>query len=201
MNRISHILSAVFTPLLLPTYGVGLALLVTQLRWLPEGTRWLTLAVTFALTCFLPLLGIMLMHKLGYVTDPYLNQRDERTTPYLMAVACYGMAALFFFRAGAPAWLPWFLVGGALAIVVNVVVNRRWKISAHAAGVGGFVALALRLAMHHAVVDMNLWLTFSIIVAGAVMSARVYLTRHTLGQVLAGCANGFLCVFLITLIH
>lgn len=200
MNRLSHILSAVFTPLLAPTYGVGLALLVSPLRWLPLGTRWVTLGVAFALTCFLPMVGIMLLHRMGLVTDPRLSERTERTIPYFMALGGYAAAALFFFRAGAPGWLPWFVVGGGVAVGVSIAVNRWWKISAHAAGVGGLVALAFRLSQEHAVVDMNLWLTFMVLVAGAVMSARVLLGCHTLGQVLAGFANGVACVYLITMI-
>ncbi len=47
---------------------------------------------------------------------------------------------------------------------------------------------------------MNLWLSAVIILAGAVMTARVYLGRHTLWQVLAGCANGFICVYLMSMI-
>nr|WP_303274263.1 phosphatase PAP2 family protein [uncultured Duncaniella sp.] len=48
---------------------------------------------------------------------------------------------------------------------------------------------------------MNVWLSGVIIVAGLVMTARVYLSRHTLWQVLAGCANGFLCVYLMSMIN
>lgn len=201
MNKAYHILSALTTPLLGPTYGVGVALLVTQLAWLPERTRWLVLAVTFALTCFLPLAAIMLMHRMGRITDPGLNLRTERTVPYLMAAGGYASAALFFFRFGAPAWMSWFIVGGGLAIAVNLVINRWWKISAHAAGMGGLVGLAFRLAADYSVVSMNLWLTLLVIGAGAVMTARVALGRHTLGQVAAGFFNGFVSVFCLTLIH
>ena len=82
-----------------------------------------------------------------------------------------------------------------------MIVNRWWKISAHAAALGGIVALLFRIvASHYALFNMNVWLSGAIIVTGMVMTARVYLGRHTLWQVLAGCANGFLCVYLLSML-
>ena len=67
---------------------------------------------------------------------------------------------------------------------------------------GGLVALVFRIvASHYALFNMNIWLSGVIVAAGLVMPARVYLSRHTLWQVLAGCANGFLCVYLMSMIH
>ncbi|MDE5786844.1 MAG: hypothetical protein K2H98_09955, partial [Duncaniella sp.] len=96
-------------------------------------------------------------------------------------------------------WL--FIVGGAAAAVVSLVVNFWWKISAHAAGVAGVVALIVRIAVDNlGVVDLFWWMTGSILVTGAVMTARVYMQRHTLWQVVAGAFNGFLCVYLATML-
>ena len=89
-----------------------------------------------------------------------------------------------------------------MACVINIIVNRWWKISAHAAGMGGLVALMFRIiASHYALYNLNVWLSVMIIVAGMVMTSRVYLKRHTLWQVLAGFANGFICVYLLSMIH
>lgn len=40
----------------------------------------------------------------------------------------------------------------------------------------------------------------AVLVAGAVCSSRLILGRHTLGQVAAGCLNGFVCVFIPAII-
>lgn len=202
MKKISEWLSGIFSPLLVPTYGMGMVLLVSTLHFLPENVRWTSLIITFVITCVLPVAAILGMYKAGYVKDPQLNNRTERTAPYVVTLLCYLGAALFFYRASAPLWLPLFLAGGAGACLVNIVVNRWWKISAHAVAMGGVVALAFRLvASHYAIVNMNVWLSAVIIVAGLVMTARVYLQRHTLWQVLAGFANGFAWVWLLTMIR
>lgn len=201
MKRISEILSVLFSPLLVPTYGMILAAFLTILRYLPVNLLCTAVGITIVITCLIPVSIIMALFRSGMVSDPGLNERKERYLPYGAVVLCYLGCGFFFFKASAPLWLPMFFAGAALATVINVAVNYWWKISAHAAAMGGLVALLFRIvASHYALYNMNLWLSAVIILAGAVMTARVYLGRHTLWQVLAGCANGFICVYLMSMI-
>ncbi|WP_289862506.1 phosphatase PAP2 family protein [uncultured Duncaniella sp.] len=202
MKKISEILSAVFSPLLVPTYGMVLAAFLTILRMLPSNLLWTAIGITFVITCLVPVSAIVALYRIGVIKDPALNNRTERFIPYGVVVLCYLGCGFFFYKASAPFWLPMFFAGGALATVISTVVNCWWKISAHAAAMGGLVALVFRIvASHYALFNMNVWLSGVIIVAGLVMTARVYLSRHTLWQVLAGCANGFLCVYLMSMIN
>ncbi|WP_289699727.1 phosphatase PAP2 family protein [Duncaniella muris] len=201
MKRISEILSVLFSPLLVPTYGMIMAAFLTILRYLPVNLLCTAVGITFVITCLIPVSIIMALFRSGMVSDPGLNERKERYLPYGAVVLCYLGCGFFFFKASAPLWLPMFFAGAALATVINVAVNYWWKISAHAAAMGGLVALLFRIvASHYALYNMNLWLSTVIILAGAVMTARVYLGRHTLRQVLAGCANGFICVYLMSML-
>lgn len=202
MKKFSQILSAVLSPLLVPTYGMALVGFLTILRLLPGSLIWTAIGITFVITCLIPVSAIMAMYRMGYIKDPGLNERTERTVPYIVAVLCYLGCGFFFYKANAPIWLPMFFAGGALACVINIVVNCRWKISAHAAAIGGLVALMFRVvASHYALYNMNAWLSCVIIIAGLVMTARVFLERHTLMQVIVGFANGFVCVYLLSMIH
>ena len=202
MKKISEILSAVFSPLLVPTYGMVLAAFLTILRMLPSNLLWTAIGITFVITCLVPVSAIVALYRSGVIKDPALNNRTERFIPYGVVVLCDLGCGFFFYKASAPFWLPMFFAGGALATVISTVVNCWWKISAHAAAMGGLVALVFRIvASHYALFNMNVWLSGVIIVAGLVMTARVYLSRHTLWQVLAGCANGFLCVYLMSMIN
>lgn len=199
MKRISQLLSLLFSPLLVPTYGMMLASFLSVLAILPHRVLWTTVAITFVITCVLPLTVILALYKSGMVKDPGLNERGDRFIPYGVAMLCYLGCAFFLYRAAAPAWLSLFYVGGAAAIAVNTLVNLKWKISAHAAAVSGLVAMLFRLAAtHQAIYNMNVWISCGVVLAGMVMTSRVYLGRHTLLQVLAGAANGFLCVWLIS---
>lgn len=201
MKKLCEIISALFSPLLVPTYGIAFAAFLTILSFLPSGVLWTAVGITFVITCLIPLSAIMALYRTGVVTDPGVNKRTERFIPYGVAILCYLGCAFFFYKASAPFWLPMFFAGAALATLVNTIVNVWWKISAHAAAIGGLVALAFRVAVdHYALYNMNVWISVVILLAGFVMSARVYLDRHTLMQVLAGCANGFLSVYLLSMI-
>lgn len=202
MKQISHFLSFMFSPLLVPTYGMILAAYLTILSILPGAVLWTTISITFVLTCVVPLSGIYAMYRSGIVTDVGLNKRGERSLPYILTILCYLGCGYFMYRAAAPMWLVMFFAGGAAAIVINILVNLKWKISAHAASMGGLVAMMFRFTVSHAALyDMNVWISGAIIMAGLVMTARVYLGRHTLMQVLAGAANGYCCVWFMTMIQ
>lgn len=180
MKRVSQILSYIFSPLLVPTYGMILASFLSVLSVLSARVLCTTVAITFVITCVIPACGIMAMYKTGFLTDPGVNVRTERSLPYALTILCYVGCCFFLYRAGAPSWLTMFYAGGGAAALINAVVNLKWKISAHAAAMGGLVAMLFRIAaMHQSVVDLNIWISAVVVLAGAVMTARVYLQRLT----------------------
>lgn len=199
MKRIASIISALFSPLFIPTYGVLLSLFTTTLYYVGTSAKWHVILTTLATTAMIPLIAIFVLTKLGRVTDAGLNERRERTIPYLLTLACYLGCAGYLVTVHSPMWLTMFIVGGAVALIIAMVVNFWWKISAHAAGMGGLVALLIHIMAR----SLNVWevqwiVMAAIIVAGAVMTSRLILRRHTLGQLAAGFAVGFLAVFIAT---
>lgn len=90
------------------------------------------------------------------------------------------------------------MVGAAAAVVISVIVNHWWKISAHMAGMVGMIGLMLRIFSVNAETSGAFGVLIAVVLlTGAVGSARIYLDRHTLGQVIAGTLNGALCVYFI----
>ncbi len=80
-------------------------------------------------------------------------------------------------------------------------MNFWWKISAHAAGIAGIVAMLIQMTKEGPTVGaMTWWIVGAIVVAGFLGSARIWLGRHTLMQVLAGSAVGFLSVWTLSLL-
>ena len=74
-KTVASVFSTIFSPLLVPTYGVMLAMWLSVLSFLPTGIRWTVVGITFATTCLLPMLAIITMWRLGVVKDPQLNNR------------------------------------------------------------------------------------------------------------------------------
>ena len=57
-QRISHILSDIFSPLLVPSYATAIALWFTMLRYLPLGVKLWALGGVFIITAIAPALVI-----------------------------------------------------------------------------------------------------------------------------------------------
>ncbi len=201
VTLLSNILSWTFVPLLLPVYGIMLIFSLSILSVAPFDTKLVFTLIVFATNFVVPMLAVLLLKKMDMVKDIGLNGRGERTIPYLITVVCLAGTGLFLFMKGAPMWVAMFYAGGSLAALVNMIVNFRWKISAHAAGMAGIVAALIQIMKEGSPSgDITLWIVASILLCGMLCSARVWLRRHTLMQVIAGSAVGFLCVWTLSLL-
>lgn len=199
---VANLLSWLLVPLLIPVYGLMLAFGLSILDVAPMGMRIAFTLIVAGICVFVPMALILLLKKMGMIEDVGLNGRQERLIPYIITIICFGVTAWFMAVKGAPLWLSLFFAGGALATVICTVVNFWWKISAHAAGIAGVVALLIRIEKDgSAEPELFFWLILTLLLTGFLGSARVWLGRHTVWQVLAGYAVGFCSVFFLTMIR
>ncbi|MDE6392383.1 MAG: phosphatase PAP2 family protein [Muribaculaceae bacterium] len=194
---LAHLLSWVLVPLLMPVYGVMLAFGLSILSFTDFGVRLSFTAIVTAINVAVPAAIVLLLKRVGLVDDLGLNGQKERFIPYVVSIMCLVGTALFMHFKGAPEWLVMFFFGGAAAGIVEVIVNRWWKISVHAAGIAGVVAMLLRMTESgdYMSAAIQTWLIITVAMAGLLGSARIWLGRHTLMQVLAGYAVGFCGVY------
>lgn len=199
---LSNFISWIFVPLMMPVYGILFIFRLSILDVVPAGMQTAVTFVIAGINFFAPMLIIFLLKVLGLVNDVGLNGRNERTIPYLLTAICYGASAWFVASRGAPVWVAMFFCGGVAASLINLVINLKWKISAHSAAIAGLVALLIRLQRDVAVESqLYVWLLITVACAGLLGTARIWLGRHTVWQVLAGYAVGFSSVFFIMFIH
>lgn len=195
MNRsLAKFLSVAFHPLLLPTY-----LFAFILYYLPVSTltvalqsRWIILSMIFFTTFIIPSLGAYVMVRAGHLTSMEMEQREQRSLPLMFTSLCYATTAYLFYREQAFDQLFYFVMTIiAASVVLTFFVSYFWKISAHSVGVGGSLGL---LVMLHRIAPGTPMLTVVIgmLIAGAVLSARLALHAHTPAQVYAGFGSGFL---------
>ena len=200
-DNLSTAVSWLMSPLLMPVYGIVLVFMLTLYSYVPMGVKLGFTLIVAGITIVVPALMVLLLKRLGMVDNLGLNGRKERTIPYIITILCMGGTAVFLAMKGFPMWVVMFYAGGALAGLIEVIINNWWKISAHGAGVAGLVALLVRMS-HTPMVkpDVLTWLIVAVACAGLTGSARLWLGRHTLGQVLAGYAVGFCSVYFLTMI-
>jgi membrane-associated phospholipid phosphatase len=196
MKKLASVISTLFSPLLVPTYGVGIALLTTILYYVDLGAKLHVLLTTLATTAVLPTIAIYILTRMGRVSDADIPQRRERTIPYVIALICYLGCAIYMATVNAPLWLTMFVAGGALALTAVTIINLWWKVSAHATAMGGLIGLMMYIIARGLNVWSVDWLAMAVILlAGLVGTSRLILDRHNLWQIAAGYAIGFLAVF------
>lgn len=190
-ERIAQIASDLFSPIILPSYMMAVAMWFTPLVILPEKVRLLVTGLVVALTALIPTAVIFTLIKLGRAKDVSLSSRSERTIPYLVSIVCYLVTAFSLFRMMAPSWLCAFFVGASIASTAATVITLKWKISAHGSAVGGFAAAVIWLASHGLILAGAMWwVSGAVVLCGLVGSSRLILDRHTPAQVYAGIALG-----------
>ena len=195
MKRIHQIISLVFQPLLMPTYAMLLLMNMEIFILLPLRWRLIAIIGTFIFTGVLPALPIWLMMRRGDVNDLFISKREERTMPYLFSFMAYVFWALFMWRT---LQFPMFIVamgmGSAVSIFIIVIINLKWKISAHAAGMGGLCGSVFGVCYRTAINPVG-FIALILLISGLVAFSRLELKAHTPGQVLAGFVVGFIMVF------
>lgn len=200
ISKCAHIISWLFVPLLMPVYGTLLIFNLSILSLSPATTKLIFTLIVFGINFIFPLLMVLLLKKMKLIDDIGLNGRKERLIPYIISIVCLGGTAWLLWNKGVPMWVAMFYAGGALAALINMIVNFKWKISAHAAGIAGIVAMLIQITKDgFPMPGMTLWIAGAILSAGLLGSARVWLGRHSLMQVLAGSAVGFICVWGLSL--
>lgn len=196
--RWAGIVSSVFSPLLLPTYGAILALWTTPLNSVRESVRLTTALMVLVITCFLPLGVMMAAIRMGKISDTKVRDRRQRYLLYPVAVIAYGLTAIYLYNVHAPGWFIGFFLGACLASIISMTINFRWKISAHATCCGGVLGLCFFIAFSGLNSLFFLpWLTGAVLITGAVASARLALKAHTQAQILAGTAVGIAAVIIM----
>lgn len=178
-------------PFLMPLYGVLMLLYgPTYLAILPGKLKIYLVSLFILTTLLFPAFSIALLKNLKILPNLSLSSQKERIVPLLIVtigyVSCLYLTANYIVLGIIPQ-----LLGGALAVViVCFAINFFWKISLHMAAMGGSIAILLFLTMSGYGM-MEEILLISILLAGLLATARLYLGKHNIWQVLAGFGVGF----------
>ncbi len=208
MKTAANLLSIFFHPLLIVTY-MSLVLLWTNpfsfgLRHVTEGDTILIIIVMTTVT--LPAIAVLMMKMLGWITTFRMEDSKERIGPYIVSGIMYLTLYLHVTKAESfPVSLRVAVLGSMLALWICFFINNFLKISAHAAGMGGLVALValtkMKFGYDHAqigipghvnlVLPLDYLLYGAIFLAGLVCTSRLILQTHSLKEIYLGFLVGF----------
>lgn len=198
----ARIISYLFHPLLLPSLGLILLFNLNEPGlWLPAADfRLFIHALTLLATFFLPLLSAILLLKLKIIDSLEMKTKEERKIPYLSAAIFFFSESYILMRLDVPVLLQAMMMGATLLILLSLVINIFWMISAHMVGIGGICGLMLAVSFRLQI-NLHFTLIALFLVAGLVAFARLRLDAHNPAQVYTGFLLGLAVqlIFLLTL--
>ena len=160
---------------------------------IPNFTGFLWAAVYGLLVSLAPILVVLYFLKTGRIKELHMSDTNERHLPYISAIifALIAFALISYFDG--PELLRCLALFNAIELTALGIINVKWLISLHSTGITAtFLLVGLVFGWVYALV---LVLPFVFLVC----YVRLYLKRHTLGQIIAGILLGFASVWLMTL--
>ncbi len=202
MKTIARIISYLFHPLLFPTYGTLLILLINPNMFGHFGQRehgtWLI--IIFALTFIFPVIWILMMKGLDMIDSLKLENSKDRIVPFI-ATATFYLWATWMFKPDVHMKIPsnllvfYMMMGACISIFIAFFINIFTKVSLHTLGAGSLLGLLLTM-IRYSTYDLRFILIASLFVAGAIGASRLILKSHTEREVYMGYFIGFSGQFL-----
>ncbi|MFJ4264278.1 phosphatase PAP2 family protein [Paenarthrobacter nicotinovorans] len=174
----ARILTEVFQP---PVVVLVLLLISPAIEPGFPGTMWFGLLGAF-FVCVLPLAYVLVMVRLGRISDHHVSDRRQRPALLLMALVSVVTGLLVLQLIGGPVSVSVMIIALIAGIAVLAVVSAFWKMSGHASALAAAVVIAVLMGG-------PAWLPLFVLVP-VVGWSRLVLRAHTLGQVIAGSLFG-----------
>ena len=203
------VVSALFHPLLLPTYIflllVGINPYLFGTTELGDSRAMGNLILIFLDTFVIPVIAVFIMARLNMINSMMMEEKSERIGPLLLVMVLYFWIYWNFNKGNEmPTLFNSFMLGVVIALVVAFVINLLDKISLHATGMGGLVAVSIILlgAFGANSISLGYWLVgprlvvvLTVLLAGLVGTARLALGGHDRLQLYVGYSLGFVAQF------
>jgi membrane-associated phospholipid phosphatase len=180
MNKFARIVSTIFVP---PSFTIILFTLFAFTYETELLKTIITILVAFLFGFTAQIILFVVLRRRGKIADLDASVKEERTSPFLVSVGFYliGLIILIIFDVNIISIAFWFCyISNTL---VTILINKHWKISAHAMGAAGPLAALMY-------VFGLIALVFAIIVFFVGWS-RIQLKVHNFAQVVAGVVLAF----------
>jgi membrane-associated phospholipid phosphatase len=214
MKILAEVLSWVFLPLLMPVYGLLLAMYVPSnqdylfnedsLFFLRDEAKLAILYMFIIFSVIAPGLAFVLLHKWKIITTIDMENQRERNIPmFIMLTFCLILYFLFLVKAHnniLPKYIYALPLSGVFVTVIYTYINRWIKISLHGGGAGILTGFLFAYAIDQA--EFRFWiLIFAIVASGLTIGARLYLKKHTQTEVYTGWSLAVLMTFLVNYLY
>ncbi len=195
---LAKIISAIFHPLLVPTYALLLLINIHthSILALPADFRYIIVAFVFLTTFVLPSLIIFILLKFGKINSLEMHSQQERILPMLIIVVAFYGTYYFLKQSSVTGLMSLFMVGATMLVLITLIINYITKISLHMTAWGGLFGtfLGFAISFHY---NLMLLLFLIILIIGIIATARLKLNAHTPQQVYLGFFVGTLVMLFL----
>jgi hypothetical protein len=153
----------------------------------------------FTSTVVIPIILFTIFERKGLISDFYMKTKEERLYPYLSLTIIYFLLFLLISKTGLHPVFSFFLLTTTLISLAIFFINLRWKISIHAAGMGGLTAMMIGLS-YKLQTDLIVIIGILILCSGLVGFARLKNDSHKPSEVYSGYLVGASIFFIMYLI-
>jgi membrane-associated phospholipid phosphatase len=208
MKLLAEILSWIFLPLLMPIYGLMLAMYIPSnqdyffntesLYFLTPEAKELILYMFFIFSALAPGLSFFMLHRRKVISTIDMESAKERSIPMLIMFGyCLLLYILFVLKAPnniLPKYIYALPLAGTLVTALYTYINFYIKISLHGGGAGilsGFIFAYASVQQEY-----QFWILPAVIIAsGLTIFARLFLKKHTPTEVYTGWSVAFIITF------
>ncbi|NWF90962.1 MAG: hypothetical protein HXY50_16065 [Ignavibacteriaceae bacterium] len=189
MQKAARVISTIFIP---PTLTLASFIFLAFTFENDFKLRIVTVAVALLFGAILQIASFVFFYKSKMINDIDVKQKFERTIPFYVSLIIFiiGFIVLLTFKVNVISIAFWFCYISNTILVV--LINKYIKLSIHAMGVSGPLALLVLLKS-----IFGFYLVLILILVGW---SRIKLKVHTFAEVLTGTILGFVSVYLQLLI-
>lgn len=188
MKRLARIISVLFHPLLIPSWGTLLFLYLFDLLANPEAPRLMGVVVFNSFV--MPAIAIAVMKGIGFIRTFEMHDSKERIVPFIATMVFYiwtflGVNSSFELSSQFSV----FILGAVISLMIAFFTNLFHKLSIHMTGMGGLL-MALILSSFSSTRPVLPFIIVVILLSGVVGSARLVLKAHTNRELYSGFLVG-----------
>jgi membrane-associated phospholipid phosphatase len=203
IRKLALLVSILMHPLLMPTLLFTILFYFAPIVISPisESAINTILFILLITTFLLPLLSISaLVYSSGRLQDTLKNlsmqERKIRVLPFFFTTIFYGITTyMFMAKIRENSIFLIILMAITLIVLTITLITLFVKVSTHSAAASGLIGFLLSIALKHSQHELLFPLVVILLLAGLVMSARLYLNAHRPNEILLGCAVGFFLSF------
>jgi membrane-associated phospholipid phosphatase len=183
-DKLARIVSTVFVP---PSFTIIIFIVLAFHLETEPIQKYITIIVALLFGFISPIVLFLLYRKRGKIADIDASIKEERTVPMSISLIFFimGLVLLLLYKVSIITIAFWFCyISNTL---IAILINNKWKISAHTMGASGPIAA---LTFIFGPVTM-MFLVISISVGWS----RIQLKCHSFGQVMAGGIFAFISTY------